>query len=237
MPFTVTGGIESKTGTLLDEQFLTELAQLAPADVTLLGASDVVTMLGQAQQRQLAGCDDASCLVEIGQALGARHLIVTSLGKLGDKFLVTAKLVDVENARVPVRKSLAVDGKESELLKAVGALASSLAAAQGWSGPVEAANPVAGAGTAEDSSSSRFLVAGVVTASGGVLATAGFGAAAFFFDGQAGQADANWDRKQQSAWLSAAMLGGLAVGVAALVAGSVMAVLGLQSQTAHPVDR
>lgn len=222
LPFSVAGGIEPKTGALLDEQFLVELSQLTPAGVTILGASDAVAMLGQAQQAQLAGCDDASCLVEVGAALGARHIIVSSLGQVGDQFLVTAKLIDVDQAKVLARKSLTVDAQESRLPQAVREIARSIAASQGWyRADAKTGLPA-------------LLVAGAVTASVGLLAAIGFGAAAFYFDGQAGQAEAAWPQKQESIGWGAGMLGGVGLGLVAIAAGVGLAAFGLLTPGESP---
>ncbi len=47
--------------------------------------------------RQLSGgCDEASCITEVGGALGAQYLVSGSLGKLGKVYVLTLKLVDIE---------------------------------------------------------------------------------------------------------------------------------------------
>ena len=42
------------------------------------------------------GCTDESCQLEIGKILQAKEIIIGSLGKIGSKYIITMKLIDVE---------------------------------------------------------------------------------------------------------------------------------------------
>jgi TolB-like protein len=48
-------------------------------------------------ERHLDGsCSDASCMVELGNALGARLILAGQLGRLGSRYTLNLKLIDVE---------------------------------------------------------------------------------------------------------------------------------------------
>jgi TolB-like protein len=50
--------------------------------------------------RQLSGgCSEASCIAELGGALGAKYMITGSLDRLGKLYILTLKLIDIEQVR------------------------------------------------------------------------------------------------------------------------------------------
>ena len=48
------------------------------------------------QRFQITGCVEQACAVEIGRLLGARKMVIGSVGKVGDTFTVSLRMVDVE---------------------------------------------------------------------------------------------------------------------------------------------
>ena len=51
-------------------------------------------------KRQLSGgCAEASCIADIGGALGAKFMITGSLDRLGKRHILTLKLIDIEQVR------------------------------------------------------------------------------------------------------------------------------------------
>ena len=85
---------------------------------SLMGMGDIREMLDMEAQKAALGCDQESCLAEIGGALGVPLLVVPSLGKLADVYLLTLKINDVENAKVSVRLSREIKG-DAQLLDAM----------------------------------------------------------------------------------------------------------------------
>lgn len=49
---------------------------------------------------QLTGCTDVSCAVQLGNALNVKKMVFGSVGKLGSKYIVFLKVVDVERENV-----------------------------------------------------------------------------------------------------------------------------------------
>ena len=59
-------------------------------------------------KRQLSGgCDEASCIAEIGGALGAKFMITGSFDRLGANYILTLKFIDIE--RVAALITVALD--------------------------------------------------------------------------------------------------------------------------------
>ncbi|MFH1808953.1 MAG: hypothetical protein ABIJ09_09430, partial [Pseudomonadota bacterium] len=237
LPFQLAQGLDEKSGKILDEVFLSELTPLIPQGVQVVGSSDVTAVLGFEQQKMLVGCDESSCLMEIGNALGASHIVVPSLGKFGEQFIVTTKVIDVKDGRVLHRKVQYVDGTEAGALTGVRQSVLDLAVALGWtqassnplatttpastptatsSPPVEARNPEPGAGP------SPLLIAGGALAGVGALAALGLGIGAVALDGQVASAGNRWDERETAAYATLGLAAGSGVGLLALVAGGVL---------------
>ncbi len=67
---------------------------------------DVKQMVSFDQMKSALSCDEqASCLAEIGQALGVPYMLTGAIAKLGDSFVVNLALVDITAAKVQKRES------------------------------------------------------------------------------------------------------------------------------------
>jgi TolB-like protein len=67
---------------------------------------DVKSMVSFDQMKTALSCDDqASCLSEIGQALGVPFMLTGTLAKLGDNLVLNLALVDIGAAKVQKRES------------------------------------------------------------------------------------------------------------------------------------
>lgn len=78
-----------------------------PAMFRVISSKDITTMLGLERQRQLMGCnEDTSCMTEIANALGAEFVLVGTVGKVGENYLVSARLIDGLASRVVGRGSV-----------------------------------------------------------------------------------------------------------------------------------
>lgn len=101
----------------VDRAALTELFSSALADPDVLDvitARDVAAMLQYERTRQLAGCadTDTSCLAELFGGLGMELLATASIGRVGESFVISARLMDVRKSTSVYRKSLTVAGSE-----------------------------------------------------------------------------------------------------------------------------
>ena len=95
-------GVESSVASVLNESFLVELRRWN-CFASVVGGSDLRAMMDLEQQRQALGCGDESCLVELGGALGVPYFFHASLSKLGQEYILHAKLLAVDDAKVLAR--------------------------------------------------------------------------------------------------------------------------------------
>ena len=80
---------------------------VAPEDMAAIGAE---------LERQLAsGCDETSCIAELGGALGAQFLVTGTIGKLGSRYTINLKLVDIEQVRAVRTENVRAKGLEALL--------------------------------------------------------------------------------------------------------------------------
>ena len=76
-------------------------SQLAlPSRATLTTLRDVEAMLKVETAQDLLGCDNVTCMTEIGGAIGADYLIRGNIGKLAGRLVASARVVDAATAVV-----------------------------------------------------------------------------------------------------------------------------------------
>lgn len=68
-------------------------------DVRVMTSRDLASMLGVERQRQLLGCSENSCVVEMTAALGVDGVLVGDLGKLGEEYALNLKVLSSKDAR------------------------------------------------------------------------------------------------------------------------------------------
>lgn len=75
--------------------------ELEARGVTVTTAAQVAAILSVERQRQLLGCSDTSeeCLAELSNALGARHLLVGRLTRIGGALEVDLKVVSAASGK------------------------------------------------------------------------------------------------------------------------------------------
>ena len=107
------------------EQDLAEsLTDLVVKEIDRLGLfrtislDEIRRMLEHEQDKRLLGCEDASCLAEIGGALGVDLLVSGGAGRIGDTYVLSLKLIDVGRAEILGREERTVSGKVEDLVGA-----------------------------------------------------------------------------------------------------------------------
>ncbi len=107
-------GIEPSLAQVLNEVLLARLKESGVFS-SVIGGSDIAAMVDMEQQKAALGCDDTNCLAELGGALGVPYLIDSSLSKVGGQFVLTLKILAVEDAKVVARK-VAMVKDEAQLI-------------------------------------------------------------------------------------------------------------------------
>ena len=72
---------------------------------SIIAGEDLRDMVSLEQQKEALGCDDESCMTAIGGALGVPLMAVPSIGRVGEQFVLNLKVIEVEEAKVRVRKN------------------------------------------------------------------------------------------------------------------------------------
>ncbi len=93
----VMGEVKKDTGRIIAEIIRGSLGEFESFEV--INRENMRALLGEKKFQQSGACDDASCLVEMGNALGVEKLVVGSLGKMGKKYILTLKLVDLGSTK------------------------------------------------------------------------------------------------------------------------------------------
>lgn len=90
----------------------------------VISQSDIQAMAAfQVMREQCADDATNSCMAEIGSALGVERIVTGSIGRLGDDYVLQARLVDINTAVVEQRAEQIVRGGPSQLRAATTTLA------------------------------------------------------------------------------------------------------------------
>jgi hypothetical protein len=82
-----------------------------------MSQGEIVALLGLDRTKQMLGCDDPSCLTELGHALDSEKLVSGSLTILDRTSLLTVRLIEPKRARTLSRATATlVDATEAELV-------------------------------------------------------------------------------------------------------------------------
>jgi len=105
-------GVDKGVARLVNEILLARIG-MSGVFGSVIGSSDIREMINLEQQKNILGCEEESCIAQLGGALGVPLMIVPTLGKLGDDYLITLKITDVEEAKVLVRQILIIPDEAS----------------------------------------------------------------------------------------------------------------------------
>ncbi len=116
--FTLAGKVAPQNARMLADIATTEATRTGLYRV--ISQADVASLLGLEGQRQLLGCDDASCVAQIAGALDADRLLSGSVALVGHTTVVNVRLVDVKRSLTLAHESADFDApQESDLIDAV----------------------------------------------------------------------------------------------------------------------
>jgi hypothetical protein len=120
LPTLVTQDAGPQFPALFDEFLLTAVQDTAR--VPVIGKDDIDAVLGFERTKELMGCDDVSCMADIGGALGVSRLVHAKVDKLdggSGNWVITTKLIISAGPTVESRTSDFVTGNSQALLQAV----------------------------------------------------------------------------------------------------------------------
>jgi TolB-like protein len=102
---------------LISEVVVTEASRYRGLEV--ISQSEVTALLSLEHEKAVLGCQDGSCIAEIGGALGADYLLVGSVGRLGETRRLDLSLMDARKVQALGRFGETVEEREDRLLPAV----------------------------------------------------------------------------------------------------------------------
>jgi len=102
---------------LFDDYLLTAVHELGTFEV--VGQDDINALIGFEKQKQLLGCDDVTCMADIGGALGVELLLGAKVARLANDWAITIKVINIKSVKVESRSSDFVKGDAKALLEAV----------------------------------------------------------------------------------------------------------------------
>jgi hypothetical protein len=110
-------GVEPDLVPTLTEILTVEIDAIGKYKV--IAGRDVQSMLGFEKQKDIMGCTDASCLAEIGGALGVERIVAGHIGKVGSTYVINIKLINIRQADTENRVYETVRGEVDALIDAV----------------------------------------------------------------------------------------------------------------------
>ncbi len=106
-------GIDENAASTLASSFCNELHKFNRLE--LLGPSDLANMLKTKEdQMAFGGCEDKECLVEIGEKTNADLLVLGTISKVGEMFVVQVRIADGRTGTVQTRIEHRVDSDAIE---------------------------------------------------------------------------------------------------------------------------
>lgn len=111
LPIKAQTGVKPELGQVITEQLAAAIQQ---RHFRVMSPEDLTARLGFERQRQLLGCSDASCLVEVGQALGVERLVSGSVAMVGKSVVISLVLINNRSGAVEYRYSERVKNATDE---------------------------------------------------------------------------------------------------------------------------
>lgn len=87
-------GVSESIAELMSDILRTELYN--SQRFTVMNREDMDVILKEIAFQQSGACDETACIVQMGQALGVTKMVAGSIGIIGNKYVINAKLINVE---------------------------------------------------------------------------------------------------------------------------------------------
>jgi hypothetical protein len=107
-------GIEGSEARIISDRLRSELINSEIFRVMERG--EMETILKEQGFQQSGACNDQSCMVEMGQILGVKHIIAGTIGKIGGMYTISTRMIDVGTGEVKFSVTLDCKCPISELL-------------------------------------------------------------------------------------------------------------------------
>jgi TolB-like protein len=91
-------GVSTAEAEVISDRLRSELVKTGVFRVMERG--EMETILKEQGFQQSGMCDDAACLVEVGQLLGVRRMLAGTIGKIGSTYTLSARMIEVKTGEV-----------------------------------------------------------------------------------------------------------------------------------------
>ncbi len=125
LDFNAISGINTSAAPTLTSIFRSELINTKKYYV--LERSDMESILKEQAFSLSGACNSAECAVEIGQLLSAKKIVVGEIGKIGETYSITLRLVDVSTGKIDGSWDDKFQGKADGLIEVFKILAQKVA--------------------------------------------------------------------------------------------------------------
>ena len=111
-------GVSKEVADNLTQQLSSQIKRAEGA--TVVSRADLIAILSLEKLNQIMGeACDISCVAELGGALGVDKLIGGSVGKLGESYFISLRLIDPKTVQINNRVTESFKGTEEQLLRAI----------------------------------------------------------------------------------------------------------------------
>ena len=110
-------GVEKGTANLLVEIIMGEIERSNAFKV--IGQKDIDKMLFWETNKQLKNCTESSCMMQIAGAMGAEYYVESSIGTVGDSYVISMKLIETMKVEIKGRSIRTIVKDENKLIKEV----------------------------------------------------------------------------------------------------------------------
>lgn len=119
MPIKPEGGTSDTLADAVTQAVVSEVRRQSKG-YSVIGWGEIKALVSMEREKQQLGCDQVSCLAEIGGAIGASIIINGTLTRIGGLYLLALRMVDVRHAQVLKEGTERISsGNEDALLDAV----------------------------------------------------------------------------------------------------------------------
>ena len=98
-----TSGFDASAVIILTDRLRSELMNTGKFDV--MERSRMDELLKEQGFQQTGLCNNNECIVEVGNILGVRRMVISSFGRVGKMYSISARIVDIQNGRILISKS------------------------------------------------------------------------------------------------------------------------------------
>lgn len=119
---------------ILDDVLVSEVANAAPSGFSVTSSQEVALMMNQAAQRQIMGCADEDCLVNFADAVNADILVMPSLRRVSNEYMISVKSVAAKEGGVIGRETVYTRANYKSIIEAGKKLADVVNGHLNWGG-------------------------------------------------------------------------------------------------------